>query len=139
MFLLVIFCILIANFSGLMCQDVLLLTGLHIIFVLIVIQLCHLFSLQVFNNLLMILTHIYRFNKSNSYVQRYFMEFLFLCFHMLINNNIRYTKAGNFNCLIRYVFPTVRHCRDINFFINLLNKTKSYLVLPYRFLFFAQV
>ena len=49
-FPLVIFCILTANFSGLMCQDVLLLIGLQIIFVLIVIQLCHLFPLQVFNN-----------------------------------------------------------------------------------------
>ena len=37
-FLLVIFCILTAYFSGLMCQDVLLLIGLQIIFVLIVIQ-----------------------------------------------------------------------------------------------------
>ena len=62
-FPLVIFCILTANFSDLMCQDVLLLIGLQIIFVLIVIQLCHLFSLQVFNNFLMILTSIYRFNK----------------------------------------------------------------------------
>ena len=40
-FPLVIFCILTANFSGSMCQDVLLLIGLQIIFVLIVIQLCH--------------------------------------------------------------------------------------------------
>ena len=62
-FLLDIFCILTANFSGLMCQDVLLFIGLQIIFVLIVIQLCHLFSLHVFNNFLMILTSIYRFNK----------------------------------------------------------------------------
>ena len=35
------FCVLTANFSDLMCQDVLLLIGLQIIFVLIVIQLCH--------------------------------------------------------------------------------------------------
>ena len=70
-FLLVIFCILTANFSGLMCQDVLLLIGLQIIFVLIVIQLCHLFSLQVFNNLSMILTSIYRFNKFNSFSYLY--------------------------------------------------------------------
>ena len=62
-FLLDIFCILTANFSGLMCQDVLLFIGLQIIFVLIVIQLCHLFSLHVFNNFLMILTSIYCFNK----------------------------------------------------------------------------
>ena len=62
-FPLVIFCILTANFSRLMCQDVLLLIGLQIIFVLMVIQLCNLFSLQVFNNFLMILTSIYRFNK----------------------------------------------------------------------------
>ena len=40
-FPLFIFCVLTANFSGLMCQDVLLLIGLQIIFVLIVIQLCH--------------------------------------------------------------------------------------------------
>ena len=65
-FPLVIFRILTANFSGLMCQDALLLIRLKIIFVLIVIQLCYLFSLQVFNNLLMILTSIYRFNKFNS-------------------------------------------------------------------------
>ena len=70
-FPLVVFCILTANFSGLMCQDVLLLIGLQIIFVLIVIQLCHLFSLQVFNNLLMILTSIYRFNKFNSFSHLY--------------------------------------------------------------------
>ena len=57
-FPLVVFCILTANFSGLMCQDVLLLIGLQIIFVLIVIQLCHLFSLQVFNN----------FDDSNKYL-----------------------------------------------------------------------
>ena len=84
-FPLVIFCILTANFSGLMCQDVLLLIGLQIIFVLIVIQLCHLFSLQVFNNLLMILTSIYRFNKFNSFSHLYrgvswsFFFFVFPC------------------------------------------------------------
>ena len=72
-------------FSGLMCQDVLLLIGLQIIFVLIVIQLCHLFSLQVFNNLLMILTSIYRFNKFNSFSHLYrgvlwsFFFFVFPC------------------------------------------------------------
>ena len=70
-FPLFIFCVLTANFSGLMCQDVLLLIGLQIIFALIVIQLCHLFSLQIFNNLLMILTSIYRFNKFNSFSHLY--------------------------------------------------------------------
>ena len=70
-FPLFIFCFLTANFSGLMCQDVLLLIGLQIIFVLIVIQLCHLFSLQIFNNLLMVLTSIYRFNKFNSFNHLY--------------------------------------------------------------------
>ena len=70
-FPLVIFCILTANFLGLTCQDVWLLVGLQIIFVLIVIQLCHLFSLQVFNNLLIILTSIYRFNKFNSFHHLY--------------------------------------------------------------------
>ena len=84
-FPLVIFCILTANFSGLMCQDVLLLIGLQIIFVLIVIQLCHLFSLQVFNNFLMILTSIYRFNKFKSFSHLYrgvswsFFFFIFPC------------------------------------------------------------
>ena len=84
-FPLVIFCILTANFSGLMCQDVLLLIGLQIIFVLIVIQLCHLFSLQIFNNLLMILTSIYCFNKFNSFSHLYrgvswsFFFFVFPC------------------------------------------------------------
>ena len=84
-FLLVIFCILTANFSGLMCQDVLLLIGLQIIFVLIVIQLCHLFSFQVFNNFLMILTSIYRFNKFKSFSHLYrgvswsFFFFVFPC------------------------------------------------------------
>ena len=84
-FPLVIFCILTANFSGLMCQDVLLLIGLQIIFVLIVIQLCHLFSLQVFNNFLMILTSIYRFNKFKSFSHLYrgvswsFFFFVFPC------------------------------------------------------------
>ena len=42
-FPLVIFCTLIANFSGLMCQDVLLLIVLQIIFVLTVIQLSSIF------------------------------------------------------------------------------------------------
>ena len=84
-FPLVIFCILNANFSGLMCQDVLLFIELQIIFVLIVIQLCHLLSLQVFNNLLMILTSIYRFNKFNSFshlhrgVSWSFFFFVFPC------------------------------------------------------------
>ena len=104
-FPLVVFCILTANFSGLMCQDVLLLIGLQIIFVLIVIQLCHLFSLQVFNNLLMILTSIYRFNKFNSFSHLYrgvswsFSSF----FPMPIDNNIWYARVRVFNCLIRYV------------------------------------
>ena len=70
-FLLFIFCVLTANFSGLMCQDVLLLIGLQIIFVLIVIQLCHLFSLQIFNNLLMILRSSYSFNIFNSFSDLY--------------------------------------------------------------------
>ena len=70
-FPLFIFCILTGNFSDLMCQDVLLLIGLQIIFELIVIQLCHLFSLQIFNNLLMILTSIYCFNKFNSFSHLY--------------------------------------------------------------------
>ena len=84
-FSLVIFCILTANFLGLVCQDVLLLLGLQIIFVLIVIQLCHLFSLQVFNNLLIILTSIYRFNKFISFSVLYkgvswsFFFFVFPC------------------------------------------------------------
>ena len=84
-FPLVIFCILTANFSGLMCQDVLLLIGLQIIFVLMVIQLRHLFSLQVFNNFLMILTSIYRFNKFKSFSHLYrgvswsFFFFVFPC------------------------------------------------------------
>ena len=65
------------------------------------------------------------------------MEFLFLCFPMLIDNNIWYARVGIFNSLIRYVPPTVRHCRDINFFINLLNKTKSYLALFLPFLIFC--
>ena len=84
-FPLVIFCILTANFSGVMGQDVLLLIGLQIIFVLIVIQLCHLFSLQVCNNSLMILTSIYRFNKFKSFGHLYrgvswsFFFFIFPC------------------------------------------------------------
>ena len=65
------------------------------------------------------------------------MEFLFLCFPMPIDNNIWYARVGIFNCLIRYVSPTVRHCCDINFFINLLNKTKSYLALFLSFLIFC--
>ena len=85
LFPLVIFCVSTANFSGLMCQDFLLLIGLQIIFVLIVIQLCHLFSLQVFNNLLMILASIYPFNKFNSFSHLYrgvlwsFFFFVFPC------------------------------------------------------------
>ena len=84
-FPLAIFCILTANFSGLMCQDVLLLIGLQINLVLIVIQLCHLLSLQIFNNLLMILTSIYRFNKFNSFSDLFrgvswsFLFFVFPC------------------------------------------------------------
>ena len=84
-FPLVIFCVLTANFSDIMCQDILLLIGLQIIFVLIVIQLCHLFSLHVFNNLLMILTSIYRFNKFDSFSHLYigvlwsFVFFVFPC------------------------------------------------------------
>ena len=84
-FPLVIFCILTANFSSLICQDVLLLIGLQIIFVLIVIQLCYLFSLQVFNNFLMILTSIYHFNKFKSFSHLYrgvswsFFFFIFPC------------------------------------------------------------
>ena len=65
------------------------------------------------------------------------MEFLFLCFPMPIDNNVWYARAGIFNCLIRYVSPTVRDCRDINFFINLLNKTKSYLALFLPFVIFC--
>ena len=59
------------------------------------------------------------------------MEFLFLCFPMPIDNNIWYARVGIFN------YPTVRHCRDRNFFINLLNKTKSYLALFLPFLIFC--
>ena len=59
------------------------------------------------------------------------MEFLFLCFPMPIDSNIWYARVGIFN------YPTVRHCRDINFFINLLNKTKSYLALFLPFLIFC--
>ena len=65
------------------------------------------------------------------------MEFLFLCFPMPIDNSICYARVDIFNCLIRYVSPTVRHCRDINVFINLLNKTKSYLALFLPFLIFC--
>ena len=65
------------------------------------------------------------------------MEFLFLCFPMPIDNNIWYARVGIFNCLIRYVSPTVRHCRDIFFFINLLNKTKSNLAFFLSFLIFC--
>ena len=65
------------------------------------------------------------------------MEFLFLYFPMPIDNNIWYARVGIFNCLMRYVSPTVRHCRDINFFINLLNKSKSYLALFLPFLIFC--
>ena len=84
-FPLVIFCILTANFSGSMCQDVLLLIGLQIIFVLIVIRLCYLFSLQVFNNLLMILTSTIALTKFNSFSHLYrgvlwsFFFFIFPC------------------------------------------------------------
>ena len=46
-------------------------------------------------------------------------------------------KINIFNCLIKYVSSTVRHCRDINFFINLLNKTKPYLALFLSFLIFC--
>ena len=89
-FPLVIFCILTANFSGLMCQNVLLLMGLQIIFVLIVIQLCHLFSLQLFNNYLMILTSIYRVNKFKSFSHLYrgvswsFFFFVLPCRYIII-------------------------------------------------------
>ena len=66
-----------------------------------------------------------------------FHGIFFLCFPMPIGSNIWYARVGIFNCLIRYVSPTVRHCRDINFFINLLNKTKSYLALFLPFLIFC--
>ena len=56
---------------------------------------------------------------------------------MPIDNNIWYARERVFNCLIRYVSPTVRHCPDINFFINLLNKTKSHLALFLSFLIFC--
>ena len=82
-FPLVIFCILTDNFSGLMCQDVLLLIELQINFVLIIIQLCHLFYLQDFNNFLMILTSIYRFIKFKSFIHLYrgvSWSFFFLVF-----------------------------------------------------------
>ena len=61
----------------------------------------------------------------------------FLCFSMLIDNNIWYARVGIFNCLIRYVSSSVRHCRDIIFFINLLSKTKFYLALLLSFLIFC--
>ena len=61
----------------------------------------------------------------------------FLFFPMSIDNNIWYARVGIFNCQIRYVFPSVRHCGDINFFINLLNKTKSYSALLLSFLIFC--
>ena len=48
-----------------------------------------------------------------------------------------YARVSIFNCLIRYVSPTVPHNRDINIFINLLNKTKSYLALFLSFLIFC--
>ena len=64
------------------------------------------------------------------------MEFLFLFFPIPIDNNIWYARIGIFNCLIRYVFTTVRPCCDINWLISFLNKTKSYLALFLPFLIF---
>ena len=64
------------------------------------------------------------------------MEFFLLCFPMLIDK-IWYARVRSFNCLIRYVSPTVRHCCNIIFFINLLNKTISYLKLFLSFLIFC--
>ena len=61
----------------------------------------------------------------------------FSLFSMPIDNNTWYSRVGIFNFLVRYVFLSVRHCRDINFFINLLNKTKSYLALLLSFLIFC--
>ena len=61
----------------------------------------------------------------------------FSLFSMPIDNNTWYSGVGIFNFLVRYVFLSVRHCRDINFFINLLNKTKSYLALLLPFLIFC--
>ena len=46
-------------------------------------------------------------------------------------------KSRYFQLSEKIVFPSVRHCRDINFFINLLNKTKSYLALLLSFLIFC--
>ena len=85
-------------------------------------SICHLFSLQVFSNL---------------FDREVFHEVSFLFFSMPIDNNIWYARVGIFNCVIKYVSPTVRHCRDINFFINLLSKTKSYLALLLSFLIFC--
>ena len=61
----------------------------------------------------------------------------FSLFSTPIDNNTWYARVGIFKCLIRYVFLSVRHCHDINFFINLLNKTKSYLALLLSFLIFC--
>ena len=77
-----------------------------------------------FNNLLMILESIYRFNKFNS-------------FSHLYRAVSWYARVDIFNSLIRYLSPTDWHCCDINFFINLLSKTKSYLALFLSFLIFC--
>ena len=60
----------------------------------------------------------------------------FLCFPMPIDYNIWYARVVIFNGL-KICIPSVRHCRDINFFINLLNTTKSYLALLLSFLIFC--
>ena len=49
-------------------------------------------------------------------------------------HGVCFSLFSHANCLVRYLFPSVRHCRDINFFINLLNATKSYLALLLSFL-----
>ena len=93
MFQLVTFCILTANFSGLMCQDVFVTHMVPNYFCIDSNSIMSSVFIASFNNLLMILESIYRFNKFNS-------------FSHLYRAVSWYARVDIFNSLIRYLSPT---------------------------------
>ena len=57
--------------------------------------------------------------------------YVFLCSSTPLDNNGWYARVGIFNSRTQYTSPNVRYYYDVNFFANLLNKTKNSIeVLP---------
>ena len=55
---------------------------------------------------------------------------------MALDNNVWYTRVGICNYRTKCTSLNVRYCYDVNFFINLFNKIKSF---PIFFPFFVWV